>query len=62
MVSLDGHGKLLAFTGKPYNGNAALPEPISPDVVFRTAGFDRTTFQETAATMLPQYASDQVLA
>ena len=61
-VRLDGNGKLLAFSGRPYDSGPELTQPVAPESVFRAAGLDMAAFQEVAPTGVPLYASDQVRA
>ena len=60
-VTLDGNGRLLSFSGVPY-GVAGDLDPVSPETVFRAAGLDMAAFSETAPTLLPPSASDQLRA
>jgi predicted Ser/Thr protein kinase len=61
-VNLDGNGKLLAFSGRPYDSAPDLTPPVPPDAVFRAAGFDVSTFQEVAPSGAPLFASDTLRA
>jgi serine/threonine-protein kinase len=63
MVSeeVDGHGHLRTFTAVPYD-DAAAAAPVEMDVVFRAMGLDRAKFAETEPRLVPQHASDTVLA
>jgi serine/threonine-protein kinase len=61
-VDLDGNGKLLSFSGKPYDSPVRDAQPVPPEVVFHAAGFDLAAFQEIPPGVLPPYAADQVRA
>jgi serine/threonine-protein kinase len=61
-VILDGHGHLLDFSAVPYKDGPNLPQPISPESIFRAAGLDLATFTETPPTLLPESASDELRA
>ena len=61
-VILDGNGRLLLFSAVPYGVADDLASPVQPESVFRAAGLDIASFTETAPTLLPQSASDQVRA
>jgi len=61
-VILDGHGRLLSFSGVPYGVGADLPAPVPLETVFHAAGLEMASFTETTPTLLPPAASDQVRA
>ncbi len=61
-VHLDGNGKLLDFSARPYDSGPELSQPVAPETVFRAAGLDLASFQEIAPAGAPPYASDQVRA
>jgi hypothetical protein len=56
-VLLDGNGKLRDFAGVPYPEGATTP--ISPEAVFRAAGFDIAGFKEAVPENLPVRPFDQ---
>ncbi len=59
---LDGHGKLLEFSAVPYDSEAPLAQPVTPEAVFRAAGLDPARFQETQPSMTPNVAADRQMA
>jgi hypothetical protein len=61
-LELDGQGRLRDFRANPYSEAAALAEPVSPETVLRAAQLDISKFAETAPTMIPTRASDQIRA
>jgi hypothetical protein len=61
-VTLDGNGRLLAFSAVPYSVADGLVPPVPPETVFHAAGLDMTTFTEIPPTLLPPSASDQLRA
>jgi serine/threonine-protein kinase len=59
-VTVDGHGKLLAFSAVP---TAEVPAtPAGPEEVFRAAGLPMGNFQEVPPALTPAHASDSVRA
>ena len=61
-IRLDGYGRLLEFSGVPYELAADLKEPIPPEAVFRACGLDLARFTETAPQELPTTTADQLRA
>ena len=61
-VILDGHGRLLNFSAVPYGVAEELTAPVQPEAIFRAAWLDMARFTETAPTLLPPSASNQVRA
>ncbi len=58
---IDGHGLLREFSAIPYDEKPA-EAPVEMDAVFRAAGLDLKNFTETAPSMLPEHAVDQLRA
>jgi hypothetical protein len=59
-VTVDGNGKLLAFSAVP-RGEAVDP-PAGPEEVFRAAGLPMSAFHEVTPTLTPAHASDRIQA
>lgn len=59
---VDGGGRLREFSALPDAKAEPLSAPVDADAVFRSAGLDRATFQETAAADVPQSPTDQLRA
>ena len=61
-VRLDDHGQLLEFSAVPYELSDQLKQPISPETVFRAAGYDFSAFKETTPQELPIAPADELHA
>jgi len=57
-VSVDGHGRLLAFSAVPRDTQRSA----TPEDVFRAARLDIATFHEVAPRLIPAHASDTIRA
>lgn len=60
-VSVDGHGRLLSFSGAPYK-DEPIGSPVLPEAIFRSAGLEMSGFVETAPEAAPRSATDQLRA
>jgi serine/threonine protein kinase len=61
-LEIDGQGRLRDFRAYPYSQPDSLPEPVSPETVFRAAQLDFSKFTEVAPATIPPTASDQIRA
>ena len=61
-MRLDGYGRLLEFSGVPYELTDQLKDPIQPETVFHAAGYDLSRFTETTPQELPSGPADQLRA
>jgi serine/threonine-protein kinase len=57
---VDGSGRLRQFSAVPPSDNSAMPQPVTPEAVFRAAGLDMTAFTETTPDEAPPFAADQL--